>query len=240
MKDSGNELLLAKNGSLKSSCMWFSVETYTLSEIWRPLTWVKLHSEMLLILSLKVLFSFLKIKRITHFHCHQIQFHSKAVLLKDISVLHGSPSRILILQCLSCQRNKEHLIELINGSILHSIWWRQSKRTCYWKLKHCLLQTFNLSAKVIDKPPVWPCLGSKLSDWAKGWFIDPWQLISSLCYLHPSIHTHTHTHHTHSQTHTHTHSYTHTTLSERHVLFDNMPFTCIYSSILIWLVSHYF
>ena len=72
---------------------------------------------MLLILSLKVLFSFLKIKRITHFHCHQIQFHSKAVLLKDISVLHGSPSRILILQCLSRQRNKEHLIELINGSI---------------------------------------------------------------------------------------------------------------------------
>ena len=92
---------------------------------------------------------------------------------------------------------------------LHSIWWRWSKRTCYWELKHCLLQAFNLSAEVIDKPPVWPCLGSRLSDWAKGWFIDPWQLVSSLCYLHPSIHTHTRTH-THSQTHTHSHTHTHT------------------------------
>lgn len=51
------------------------------------------------------------------FPCHQIQLHSKAVLLKYISVLHVSPIRILILQCLSRQRNKEHLIELISGSI---------------------------------------------------------------------------------------------------------------------------
>ena len=85
----------------------------------------------------------------------------------------------------------------LNSSMVqfpHSVWWRWSKRTCYWKLKCCLLQTFNLSAESIDKPPVWPCLGSRLSDWAEGWFIDPWQLVSSLRYLHPSIHTHTHTH----------------------------------------------
>ena len=68
--------------------------------------------------SLKIIFSFLKIKRITHFHCHQVL---SVPLQSSASEVHlcftRSPVRILIPQCLSRQRNKEHLIELINGSI---------------------------------------------------------------------------------------------------------------------------
>lgn len=67
---------------------------------------------------LKITFSFLKIKRITHFHCHQVLSFP---LQSNASEVHlcftRSPVRILILQCLSRRRSKEPLIELVSGSV---------------------------------------------------------------------------------------------------------------------------
>ena len=78
------------------------------------------------------------------------------MLLKYISVSHVALSESWFCNVFHAEGARSLWLNSSVVQFAHSVWWRGSKRPCYWELKRCSLQTFNLSAEAIDKPPVWP------------------------------------------------------------------------------------